>query len=103
MVSKIGAEAKNMAEYTISKADASEENPTGEQHPARRSWVALTIFAMSVFTLLSVLALIGLIFGPADIKALADHSLPWSLLALALAGVAMAIAKRRSRAQADEA
>lgn len=30
MVSKIGAEAKNMAEYTISKADASEENPTGE-------------------------------------------------------------------------
>ena len=92
-----------MAEYTISKADASEENPTGEQHPARRSWVALTILAMSVFTLLSVLALIGLIFGPADIKALADHSLPWSLLALALAGVAMAIAKRRPRAQADEA
>lgn len=84
-----------MAEYTISKADASEENPTGEQHPARRSWVALTIFAMSVFTLLSVLALIGLIFGPADIKALADHALPWSLLALALAlaGVTMAIAK----------
>ena len=103
MVSKIGAEAKNMAEYTISKADTSEANPTGEQHPARRFWVALTIFAMSVFTLLSVLALIGLIFGPADIKALADHALPWSLLALALAGVAMAIAKRRPRAQADEA
>ena len=103
MVSKIGAEAKNMAEYTISKADTSEAKPTGEQRPARRSWVALTIFAMSVFTLLSILALIGLIFGPADINALADHALPWSLLALALAGVAMAIAKRRPRAQADEA
>lgn len=101
MVSKIGAEAKNMAEYTISKADTSEAKPTGEQRPARRFWVALTIFAMSVFTLLSVLALIGLIFGHADIKALADHALPWSLLALA--GVAMAIAKRRPRAQADEA
>ena len=103
MVSTWGTEAENMAEYTISKADISEENPTGEQRPARRSWVALTILAMSVFTLLSVLALIGLIFGPADIKALADHSLPWSLLALALAGVTMAIAKRRPRVQADEA
>ena len=92
-----------MAHYTITEADTSEAKPTGEQRPARRSWVALTIFAMSVFTLLSVLSLIGLIFGPADIKALADHTFPWSLLALALAGVTMAIAKRRLGVEADKA
>lgn len=77
---------------------------TGPNTRTRRYWVASTIGigAMIAFALLSLLLLAGVMFGPADLKPIADRAFPWSLLALAVAGVAMGIANKRSGTDEDE-
>lgn len=76
----------------------------GPNTRTRRYWVASTIgiTAMVVFAILSLLLLGGMMFGSESIKPLADKLFPWSLLALAVAGVAMLIANRRAPNDSDE-
>ena len=64
---------------------------SGPNTHTRRYRVGATvgIGAMAVFALLSILLLLGVLFGSASIKALADSLFPWSLLVFAAAGVAM--------------
>lgn len=74
---------------------------SGPNTHTRRYRVGATvgIGAMAVFALLSILLLLGVLFGSASIKALADSLLPWSLLVFAVAGVAMFVANARGRSE----
>lgn len=76
----------------------------GPNTRTRRYWVASTIgiTAMVIFAILSLLLLGGMMFGSESIKPLADKLFPWSLLTLAVAGVAMLIANRRAPNDSDE-
>ena len=56
---------------------------------------------MAAFALLSILLLLGLLFGSASIKPLADSLFPWSLLVFAVAGVAMFVANARGRSEGE--
>ncbi|WP_022867545.1 hypothetical protein [Schaalia vaccimaxillae] len=60
------------------------------------------IGAMVIFGLISLALLIGVIFGPADIKPMADSLFPWSLGALAISGIGMLIANSKHKPTADE-
>ena len=75
----------------------------GPNTHTRRYWVSATIgiTAMIVFAILSVLLLLGVLFGSAQIKPIADSLFPWSLLVFAIAGVAMFVANTRSSDQID--
>lgn len=70
---------------------------TGPNTHTRRYWVSATIGigAMIVFALLSILLLVGVVFGSAQIKLVADSLVPWSLLVFAVAGIALFIANSR--------
>ena len=57
---------------------------------------------MIVFALLSILLLVGVVFGSPQVKPVADSLFPWSLLVFAVAGVAMFIANARSGKDNDE-
>lgn len=59
------------------------------------------IGAMAAFALLSILLLLGVLFGSASIKPLADSLFPWSLLVFAVAGVAMFVANARGRSEGE--
>ncbi len=76
---------------------------TGPNTRTRRYWIAATIgiTAMVVFSLLAIFFLIGVIVGPDSIKAIADRAFPWSLLALAVAGVAMFVANLDKKEDSD--
>ena len=56
---------------------------------------------MIVFAILSILLLLGVLFGSPQIKPIADSLFPWSLLVFAVAGVAMFVANARSGDQVD--
>lgn len=73
----------------------------GPNTHTRRYRVGATvgIGAMAAFALLSILLLLGVLFGSASIKALADSLFPWSLLVFAVAGVAMFVANARGRSE----
>ena len=75
----------------------------GPNTHTRRYWVSATIgiTAMIVFAILSILLLLGVLFGSAQIKPIADSLFPWSLLVFAIAGVAMFVANARSSDQID--
>ena len=77
---------------------------TGPNTHTRRSWVSATIGigAMIVFALLSILLLVGVVFGSPQVKPVADSLFPWSLLVFAVAGVAMFVANARSGKDNDE-
>ena len=77
---------------------------TGPNTNTRRYWVSATIGigAMIVFALLSILLLVGVVFGSPQVKPVADSLFPWSLLVFAVAGVAMFIANARSGKDNDE-
>ena len=77
---------------------------TGPNTHTRRYWVSATIGigAMIVFALLSILLLVGVVFGSPQVKTVADSLFPWSLLVFAVAGVAMFIANARSGKDNDE-
>lgn len=77
---------------------------TGPNTHTRRYWVSATIgiSAMIVFALLSILLLVGVVFGSPQVKPVADSLFPWSLLVFAVAGVAMFIANARSGKDNDE-
>ena len=64
---------------------------TGPNTHTRRYWVSATvgITAMIAFAILSVLLLLGMLFGSPHIKPIADSLFPWSLLVFAVAGVSM--------------
>lgn len=64
----------------------------------RRYWVSATVAigAMVVFAILSILLLLGVVFGSPAVKPVADSLVPWSLLVFAIAGVAMIVANKRS-------
>ncbi len=72
---------------------------TGPNTHTRRYWVSATIgiAAMIVFALLSVLLLLGVVFGSPQVKPVADSLFPWSLLVFAVACVAMFVANARPR------
>ncbi|EDN79864.1 hypothetical protein [Schaalia dentiphila] len=72
---------------------------TGPNTHTRRYWVSATvgITAMIAFAILSILLLLGMLFGSPQIKPIADSLFPWSLLVFAVAGVSMFIANTRSR------
>lgn len=74
---------------------------SGPNTHTRRYRVGATvgIGAMAVFALLSILLLLGVLFGSASIKPLADSLFPWSLLVFAVAGVAMFVANARGRSE----
>ena len=74
---------------------------SGPNTHTRRYRVGATvgIGAMAVFALLSILLLLGVLFGSASINALADSLFPWSLLVFAVAGVAMFVANARGRSE----
>ena len=74
---------------------------SGPNTHTRRYRVGATvgIGAMAVFALLSILLLLGVLFGSASIKALADSLFPWALLVFAVAGVAMFVANARGRSE----
>lgn len=74
---------------------------SGPNTHTRRYRVGATvgIGAMAVFALLSILLLLGVFFGSASIKPLADSLFPWSLLVFAVAGVAMFVANARGRSE----
>ena len=76
---------------------------SGPNTPTRRYRVGATvgIGAMAVFALLSILLLLGVLFGSASIKPLADSLFPWSLLVFAVAGVAMFVANARGRSEGE--
>ena len=76
---------------------------TGPNTHTRRYWVSATIgiTAMIVFAILSILLLLGVLFGSPQIKPIADSLFPWSLLVFAVAGVAMFVAHARSGDQVD--
>ena len=69
---------------------------TGPNTHTRRYWVSATvgITAMIAFAILSILLLLGMLFGSPQIKPIADSLFPWSLLVFAVAGVSMFIATR---------
>ena len=67
---------------------------TGPNTHTRRYWVSA---AMIAFAILSILLLLGMLFGAPQIKPIADSLFPWSLLVFAVAGVSMFIANARSR------
>ena len=71
---------------------------TGPNTHTRRYWVSATVAigAMLTFVILSVLLVLGVVFGPPTIKPVADSLIPWSLLVAAIAGVAMLIANKRT-------
>jgi len=71
---------------------------TGPNTHTRRYWVSATVAigAMLTFVILSVLLVLGVVFGPPTIKPVADSLIPWSLLVAAVAGVAMLIANKRT-------
>ncbi len=75
----------------------------GPNTHTRRYWVSATIgiTAMIVFAILSILLLLGVLFGSPQIKPIADSLFPWSLLVFAVAGVAMFVANARSGEQVD--
>ena len=70
---------------------------SGPNTHTRRYWVSATIGigAMLVFAILSVILLLGVLFGSPSIKPIADSLFPWSLLVFAVAGVAMFVANAR--------
>lgn len=76
---------------------------SGPNTHTRRYRVGATvgIGAMAVFALLSILLLLGVLFGSASIKPLADSLFPWSLLVFAGAGVAMFVANARGRSEGE--
>lgn len=76
---------------------------SGPNTHTRRYWVSATIGigAMIVFALLSILLLVGVVFGSPSIKPVADSLFPWSLLIFAVAGVAMCVANLRTRQDRD--
>lgn len=76
---------------------------SGPNTHTRRYRVGATvgIGAMAIFALLSILLLLGLLFGSASIKPLADSLFPWSLLVFAVAGVAMFVANARGRSEGE--
>lgn len=76
---------------------------SGPNTHTRRYRVGATvgIGAMAVFALLSILLLLGVLFGSASIKPLADSLFPWSLLVFAVAGVAMFVANARGRSEGE--
>lgn len=77
---------------------------TGPNTHTRRYWVssAVAIGAMIVFAILSILLLLGVMFGSDAIKAISDKAFPWSLLAFAVAGVAMIVANKRTPSKDDD-
>lgn len=76
---------------------------SGPNTHTRRYRVGATvgIGAMAIFALLSILLLLGVLFGSASIKPLADSLFPWSLLVFAVAGVAMFVANARGRSEGE--
>lgn len=76
------------------------EYDNGPDTRTRRYWVSATIgiTAMGVFALLSLVLLLGVLFGSGPVKSLADKAFPWSLVALGVAGVAMLVANARTGA-----
>ena len=74
---------------------------SGPNTHTRRYWVSATIGigAMLVFAILSVILLLGVLFGSPSIKPIADSLFPWSLLVFAVAGVAMFVANARGRSE----
>ena len=76
---------------------------TGPNTHTRRYWVSATIGigAMIVFALLSILLLVGVVFGSPQVKPVADSLFPWSLLVLVVAGAAMFVANLRPHKQVD--
>ena len=72
---------------------------TGPNTHTRRYWVSATvgITAMIAFAILSILLLLGMLFGSPQIKPIADSLFPWSLLVFAVTGISMFIANARSR------
>ncbi len=76
---------------------------SGPNTHTRRYWVSATIGigAMLVFAILSVILLLGVLFGSPSIKPVADSLFPWSLLVLVVAGAAMFVANLRPRTQVD--
>lgn len=71
---------------------------TGPNTHTRRYWVSATVAigAIVVFAILSILLLLGVVFGSPAVKLVADSLVPWSLLVFAIAGVAMIVANKRS-------
>ena len=63
---------------------------------------SIAIGAMIVFAILSILLLLGLVFGSDAIKVTADKALPWSLVAFAVACVAMIVANKRTSSKDDD-
>lgn len=76
---------------------------TGPNTHTRRYWVSATvgITAMIAFAILSIILLLGVLFGSPSIKPIADSLFPWSLLVLGVAGAAMFVANLRPRTQVD--
>ncbi|MGP1497826.1 MAG: hypothetical protein ACTTI9_04805 [Schaalia odontolytica] len=70
---------------------------TGPNTHTRRYWVSATIGigAMLVFAILSIVLVLGVIFGSPTIRPIADSLFPWSLGVLAIAGGAMFVANLR--------
>lgn len=67
---------------------------TGPNTHTRRYWVSATIGigAMLVFAILSIVLVLGVLFGSPTIRPIADSLFPWSLLVLVIAGGAMFVA-----------
>lgn len=70
---------------------------TGPNTHTRRYWVSATIGigAMLVFAILSIVLVLGVLFGSPTIRPIADSLFPWTLLALVIAGGAMFVANMR--------
>lgn len=70
---------------------------TGPNTHTRRYWVSATIGigAMLVFAILSIVLVLGVIFGSPTIRPIADSLFPWSLVVLVIAGGAMFVANLR--------
>ena len=72
---------------------------TGPNTHTRRYWVSATvgITAMIAFAILSILLLLGMLFGSPQIKPIADSLFPWRLPVFPAAGASMLIANPPSR------
>ena len=94
-----GAAGVSWKHHRLREEHALQFDEPGPNTHTRRYWVSATvgITAMIAFAILSILLLLGMLFGSPQIKPIADSLFPWSLLVFAVAGVSMFIANARPR------